>query len=57
MTENIVMNGSTSNARCRPERRKHAKEQRNATYYLELCRKRMWHAFNGRGSKSVTANS
>jgi len=43
---------STSNARCRPERRKNAKEQRNATYYLELCRKRMWHAFHGRGSKS-----
>lgn len=43
---------STSNAKCRPERRKKAKEEKSAAYYLELCRKRMWHAFNGRGAKS-----
>lgn len=43
---------TTSNAKCRPERRKKAKEQKSAAYYLELCRKRMWHAFNGRGAKS-----
>ena len=43
---------STSNAKCRPERRKRAREERSATYYLDLCRKRMWHAFNGRGTKS-----
>jgi len=44
---------STSNAKCRPERRKRAKEERSAAYYLQLCRKRMWHAFNGRGTKSA----
>lgn len=43
---------ATSNAKCRPERRKKAREQKSAAYYLELCRKRMWHAFNGRGAKS-----
>jgi hypothetical protein len=43
---------SKSNAKCRPERRKKAKEEKSAAYYLELCRKRMWHAFNGREVKS-----
>jgi len=43
---------SKSNAKCRGERRKKAKEERSASYLLELCRKRMWHAFNGRGAKS-----
>lgn len=43
---------SISNAKCRPERRKKAREEKSAAYYLELCRKRMWHAFNGRGGKS-----
>jgi hypothetical protein len=43
---------SKSNAKCRPERRKKAKENKTPGYYLELCRKRMWHAFNGRESKS-----
>lgn len=43
---------TTSNAKCRPERRKKAKEEKSSAYYLELCRKRMWHAFNGRGAKS-----
>jgi hypothetical protein len=43
---------SVSNAKCRPERRKKAKEEKSSSYYLELCRKRMWHAFNGRAAKS-----
>ena len=43
---------SKSNAKCRPERRKKAKEEKSAAYYLELCRKRMWHVFNGREAKS-----
>jgi hypothetical protein len=43
---------SRSNAKCRPERRKSAKENKTPSYYLELCRKRMWHAFNGREAKS-----
>ena len=43
---------SRSNAKCRPERRKSAKENKSPSYYLELCRKRMWHAFNGREAKS-----
>ena len=43
---------SDSSATCRPERRKKAREEKSASYYLELCRKRMWHAFNGRGAKS-----
>ena len=43
---------SKSNAKCRPERRKKAKENKTPGYYLELCRKRMWHAFNGREAKS-----
>ena len=41
-----------SNAKCRPERRRKAKENKEPSYYVELCRKRMWHAFNGRGAKS-----
>lgn len=48
---------SDSNAKCRPERRKKAKEEKSASYYLELCRKRMWHAFNGRGAKSDKTKS
>ena len=43
---------SKSNAKCRPERRKKAKENKTPGYYLELCRKRMWHAFNGHEAKS-----
>ena len=43
---------SRSNAKCRPERRKSARENKTPSYYLELCRKRMWHAFNGREAKS-----
>ena len=43
---------SKSNAKCRPKRRKKAKENKTPGYYLELCRKRVWHAFNGRESKS-----
>lgn len=43
---------SKSNAKCRPERRRIAKETKTASYYLELCRKRMWHVFNGRETKS-----
>lgn len=43
---------SRSNAKCRPERRKSAKENKTPSYYIELCRKRMWHAFNGREAKS-----
>jgi len=42
-----------SNAKCRPERRRKAKENKEASYYVQLCRKRMWHAFNGRASKSA----
>ena len=41
-----------SNSKCRPERRKKAREEKSASYYLELCRKRMWHVFNGRETKS-----
>jgi len=48
---------SDSNATCRPERRKKAREEKSASYYLELCRKRMWHAFNGRGAKSDKTKS
>jgi hypothetical protein len=48
---------SDSNAKWRPERRKKAKEEKSASYYLELCRKRMWHAFNGRGAKSDKTKS
>lgn len=48
---------SDSNAKCRPERRKKANEEKSASYYLELCRKRMWHAFNGRGVKSDKTKS
>ncbi len=44
--------GSKSRAKCRPERRKKAKENKTPGYYLELCRKRMWHVFNGRETKS-----
>jgi len=43
---------SKSNTKCRPERRKNAKENKLPSYYLELCRKRIWHAFNGRAAKS-----
>lgn len=43
---------SKSNAKCRPERRREAKENKTPGYLLELCRKRMWHAFNGREAKS-----
>jgi hypothetical protein len=43
---------SVSNAKCRPERRKKAKEEKSASYYLELCRKRIRNAINGRGAKS-----
>jgi len=43
---------SKSNSKCRPERRKKAREEKSALYYLELCRKRMWHVFNGRETKS-----
>lgn len=43
---------STSNAKCRPERRLKAKENKEASYYLELCRKRMRHVFNGRETKT-----
>jgi hypothetical protein len=50
--EKILQQCSDSNAKCRSERRKKAKEEKSASYYLELCRKRMWHAFNGRGAKS-----
>jgi hypothetical protein len=50
--EKVLTECSKSNARCRPERRMEAKENKTPSYYLELCRKRMWHAFNGRGAKS-----
>jgi len=50
--EKVLRSVSKSGAKCRPERRKKAKEEKSASYYLELCRKRMWHAFNGRGVKS-----
>lgn len=43
---------SKSNKKCRPLRRKVARENKSESYYLELCRKRMWHAFNGRAAKS-----
>lgn len=43
---------SRSNATRRPERRKMEKDNRDASYLLQLCRKRMWHAFNGRSIKS-----
>jgi hypothetical protein len=43
---------SRSNAKCRSERRKNASDNKTPSYYLELCRKRMWHAFNGREAKS-----
>jgi hypothetical protein len=48
----ILEQTSKSNAKCRPERHKNTKENRTPSYYLELCRKRMWHAFNGRATKS-----
>jgi len=50
--EKVLQQCSTSNAKCRPERRKKVREEKSSAYYLELCRKRMWHAFNGRGAKS-----
>ena len=50
--EKVLQQCSTSNAKCRPERRKRVKEKGGAAYYLELCRKRMWNAFNGRAAKS-----
>ena len=43
---------SKSNAKCRPNRNKNAKDNKTPSYYLELCRKRMWHAFHGREAKS-----
>jgi len=43
---------SASNAKHRPERRRKSRNDKDASYYLELCRKRMWHAFNGRESKT-----
>jgi hypothetical protein len=55
--EKILQQCSDSNAKCRPERRKRAKEEKSASYYLELCRKRMWHAFNGRGAKTDKTKS
>jgi len=48
----ILEQTSKSNAKCRTERRKNAKENKTPSYFLELCRKRMWHAFNGRATKS-----
>ena len=43
---------SKSNAKCRSERRKKARENKEPSYYVQLCRRRMWHAFNGRAAKS-----
>lgn len=43
---------SVSNAKHRPARRRKDRENKTPAYYLELCRKRMWHAFNGREAKS-----
>jgi len=45
----VLKQCSDSNRKCRPIRRRKNREEKTAAYYLELCRKRMWHAFNGRG--------